>query len=163
MTRMVKPMVGAMLACAALGLLAPAGAAEARARSGTAARAAAVHPLSGLPVISLRIRGHGFRVEVARTDAQQQKGLMQRKAMGKDEGMLFPEERPRRVAFWMRNTILPLDIVFIGPDRRILNVVNAIPFDETPLPSAGPVSAVLELNAGRTKALGIRVGDKVEW
>jgi uncharacterized membrane protein (UPF0127 family) len=77
--------------------------------------------------------------------------------------MLFPEDRPRQVAFWMRNTVLPLDIVFIGPDRRILNIVNAIPYDETPLPSAGAASAVLELNAGRTRALGIKPGDRVDW
>jgi uncharacterized membrane protein (UPF0127 family) len=102
-------------------------------------------------------------VEVARTPTEQQKGLMFRTAMKPNEGMLFPEERPRQVAFWMRNTVLPLDIVFIGPDRRILNIVNAIPYDETPLPSAGAAIAVLELNAGRTKALGIRAGDKVAW
>jgi uncharacterized membrane protein (UPF0127 family) len=129
----------------------------------TAPQAGAVHPVSGLPIIPLRIRGHAFRVEIARTDAQQQKGLMFRTVMGANEGMIFPESQPRRVAFWMRNTVLPLDIVFIGTDRRILNIVNAVPYDETPLPSAGPVSAVLELNAGRTKALGIRVGDKVIW
>ena len=149
-----------VLSLAAAALVAPA--APAQAKTAPAARAA-VHPQSGLAVIPLRVKGHHFRVEVARTGAEQQKGLMFRTAMGKDEGMLFPESSPRQVAFWMRNTILPLDIVFIGADRRILNIVNAIPYDETPLPSAGPAIAVLELNAGRTKALGIKVGDKVEW
>jgi uncharacterized membrane protein (UPF0127 family) len=127
------------------------------------AHSGAVHPVSGLPVIPLRVRGHAFRVEIARTDAEQQRGLMYRTIMGANEGMLFPEALPRRVAFWMRNTVLPLDIVFIGTDRRILNIVSAIPYDETPLPSAGPVSAVLELNAGRTRQLRIRPGDKVIW
>ena len=154
----------AILSLAALCVLVPGAPAlaKAAAKPGPAARAA-VHPISGLPVITLRVRGHAFRVELARTDAEQQKGLMFRTAMGANEGMLFPEKTPRQVAFWMRNTILPLDIVFIGPDRRILNIVNAIPYDETPLPSAGPASAVLELNAGRTRALGIKVGDKVDW
>ncbi|MFC3173075.1 DUF192 domain-containing protein [Novosphingobium bradum] len=158
MRRILRP----ALALAVLSLAAVAPAAPALARAAPAARAA-VHPVSGLKVIPLRVRGHAFRVEVARSDAEQQKGLMFRTAMGANEGMLFPEASPRRVAFWMRNTVLPLDIVFIGADRRILNIVNAIPYDETPLPSAGPAIAVLELNAGRTRALGIRVGDKVEW
>ncbi|HET9628202.1 MAG TPA: DUF192 domain-containing protein [Novosphingobium sp.] len=149
-----------MLSLAAAALLVPI--APTLAKAPSAARAV-VHPLSGLPVIPLRVHGHRFRVELAKTPAQQQKGLMLRQSMGADEGMLFPESSPRQVAFWMRNTILPLDIVFIGPDRRIVNIVNAIPFDETPLPSAGPVIAVLELNAGRTKALGIKVGDRVDW
>ena len=149
-----------VLSLAAAALLAPA--APAVAKAPPAARAS-VHPQSGLAVIPLRVKGHHFRVEIARTMAEQQKGLMFRTAMGKDEGMLFPESSPRQVAFWMRNTILPLDIVFIGADRRILNIVNAIPYDETPLPSAGPAIAVLERNAGRTRALGIKVGDKVEW
>jgi len=155
----VKPTLRIIVSLAAAALMAPAAPVLAR----PAAAKAAVHPASGLPVIGLKIRGHAFRVEVARTGAEQQKGLMFRTAMKPNEGMLFPEDRPRQVAFWMRNTVLPLDIVFIGPDRRILNIVNAIPYDETPLPSAGPATAVLELNAGRTKALGIRVGDRVEW
>ena len=162
---MVKRIGQAGLAFGAAAIVALGGTATARVapvRPVPAVRAA-VHPVSGLPVQTLRVRGHAFRVELARSDAEQQKGLMFRTAMGKDEGMLFPEAAPRRVAFWMRNTVLPLDIVFIGTDRRILNIVHAIPYDETPLPSAGVVSAVLELNAGRTKALGIRVGDKVAW
>jgi len=156
----VRVMLRMMGALAAAFLLAPAG--PALAKAGHPAHGS-VHAQSGLPVIPLRVKGHAFRVELARSDAEQQRGLMFRTAMGKDEGMLFPEASPRRVAFWMRNTILPLDIVFIGADRRILNIVNAIPYDETPLPSAGPAIAVLELNAGRTKALGIKVGDRVAW
>lgn len=160
----MKPILRIVAALAAMALVAPVAPAASRAPGGRAPAArSAVHPISGLPVIPLRIRGHEFRVEVARTGAEQQKGLMFRTAMKPNEGMLFPEDRPRQVAFWMRNTVLPLDIVFIGPDRRILNIVNAIPYDETPLPSAGAASAVLELNAGRTRALGIKPGDRVDW
>ena len=132
-----------------------------------AAAASAVHPVSGLPVIPLQMtsRGkvHRFRVELARSEAEQQRGLMFRTAMGADEGMIFPYAPPQRVAFWMRNTVIPLDIVYIGADGRILNVAHAAPYDERPLPSAGAVSGVLELNAGRTAALGIGPGDRVEW
>ncbi|HKR91117.1 DUF192 domain-containing protein [Novosphingobium sp.] len=128
----------------------------------------ALHPESGLPVIPLRIRSRGgvhtFRVEVAATDAQQEKGLMFRTKMGADEGMIFPENPPRRPAFWMKNTVIPLDIIFVGTDHRILNIAaNAAPYDETPLPAAGLASGVLELNGGRAAALGIEPGDKVEW
>ena len=166
----MKTILRTLLPIMALVLAAPMTPALARpaaAHSGAAhvgpAHVGSVHPVSGLPVIPLRVRGHAFRVEIARTDAEQQRGLMYRTIMGANEGMLFPEALPRRVAFWMRNTVLPLDIVFIGTDRRILNIVSAIPYDETPLPSAGPVSAVLELNAGRTRQLRIRPGDKVIW
>ncbi|GGB90589.1 hypothetical protein GCM10011494_06180 [Novosphingobium endophyticum] len=130
--------------------------------------APAVHPVSGLPVVPLTIRSQGrtheFRVEVARTPAEQAKGLMFRSEMGPDEGMIFPEEPPRRPSFWMKNTVIPLDIIFIGTDRRILNIAaNAVPYDETPLPAAGPAIGVLELNGGRAAELGIGPGDKVEW
>lgn len=130
--------------------------------------AAVVHPVSGLPVVPLTIRSggkvHEFRVEVARTDAEQAKGLMFRAEMGADEGMIFPEDPPRRPAFWMKNTVIPLDIIFIGTDHRILNIAaNAVPYDETPLPAAGPAIGVLELNGGRAAELGIGPGDKVEW
>jgi len=139
------------------------------ATGGTAAPAAvAVHPISGLTIIPLRVTSadkvHTFRVELARSDAEQETGLMFRTAMGADEGMIFPMSPPRRAAFWMRNTVIPLDIIFIGADHRILNVAaNAVPYDESPLPSAGAVSGVLELNGGRAAQLGIGAGDRVEW
>ncbi|MGO4165449.1 DUF192 domain-containing protein [Novosphingobium sp. PhB55] len=128
----------------------------------------AIHPVSGLPVIPLVVRvsgkAHGFEVEVARSEAEQAKGLMFRTEMGVDEGMIFPRKAPAPAAFWMRNTVIPLDLLFIGPDHRILNIAaNARPYDETPLPSAGPVIAVLELNGGRAAQLGIAPGDEVSW
>jgi uncharacterized membrane protein (UPF0127 family) len=140
---------------------------EARQQSSPAA-APSRHPTSGLDVIPLTITStkgrHAFRVEVARTAAEQAKGLMFRTAMGADEGMLFPRNPPDRASFWMRNTVIPLDLVFIAPDRRILNIAaNAVPYDETSLSSAGPVIAVLELNGGRAAQLGIAPGDKVDW
>lgn len=127
-----------------------------------------VHPESGLPVVPLTVKtekgAHRFQVEVATTPQQQAKGLMFRAAMGADEGMVFVHEPARKAAFWMRNTVIPLDIIFIGTDHRVLNIAaNAVPYDETPLPSAGLTSGVLELNGGRAAQLGIKAGDKVEW
>lgn len=133
-----------------------------------AASAAIAHPVSGLSVVPLTVmHGHkrfAFRVEVARTRPEQQRGLMFRTAMGADEGMIFPMDPPRSAAFWMKNTVIPLDIVFVGTDGRILNIAaNAVPYSEEPLPSDGAVKAVLELNGGRAAQLGIVAGDKVEW
>lgn len=130
--------------------------------------APAIHPVSGLQVVPLTVTHAGkalqFRVEVARTGQEQARGLMFRTEMGADEGMIFPMEPPRSASFWMRNTVIPLDIVFIGTDGRILNIAaNAVPYDETPLSSKGVVKGVLELNGGRTAALGIVAGDKVTW
>lgn len=125
------------------------------------------HPESGLTVIPLTVEStsgkHRFRVEVAASPAEQQKGLMFRAAMGPDEGMIFPNNPPQQRAFWMHNTVIPLDIIYIGPDRRVLNIVHGEPYDDTSLPSAGPVINVLELNAGRSAALGIKAGDLVAW
>jgi uncharacterized membrane protein (UPF0127 family) len=126
------------------------------------------HPVSGLPVIPVTVTGpggtHRFAAEVARTPQQQAQGLMFRTAMGPDEGMIFIRQPPDVASFWMRNTVIPLDILFIGTDRRILNIAaNAVPYDETPRPSLGIAVAVLELNGGRAAQLGIRSGDKVDW
>ena len=134
----------------------------------SALQQAAVHPVSGLSVIPLSVshagKKHSFRVEIAKTEAEQGKGLMFRTAMGADEGMIFPMDPPRDASFWMRNTVIPLDIIFIGTDHRILNIAaNAVPYNETPLPSTGAVSGVLELNGGQAAALGIAPGDMVEW
>src|SRR5690606_2111662 len=93
-----------------------------------AAASAAVHPVSGLEVIPLTIvsdgRTHAFRVEVARSLEEQARGLMFRTTMGPDEGMLFPYDQPRALGFWMKNTVLSLDLIFIGEDRRIINIAH---------------------------------------
>ncbi|OYX47843.1 MAG: hypothetical protein B7Y87_00665 [Sphingomonadales bacterium 32-64-22] len=154
------------LGALALAACSPSGATE----SAPSAAAPQIHPESGLAVIPLTVttadgKQHEFRVEVAATGAEQARGLMFRTEMGTDEGMIFPrEDDPRESSFWMRNTVIPLDIIFIGPDRRILNVAaNAVPYSEAPVPSAGAAGAVLELNGGRAAELGIKAGDKVEW
>lgn len=142
--------------------------AQTKAREAAAAPVLTVHPISGLTVVPLSVTtasgAHGFKVEVAATPGAQQQGLMFRTAMGADEGMLFPLAAPRAIAFWMKNTVIPLDLVFIGPDRKVLNIAaNAVPYDPTPLPSAGTAGAVLELIGGRAAAIGLKPGDTVSW
>ncbi len=128
----------------------------------------AVHPVSGLKVLPLTVKTasgvHTFRVELAASAEEQAQGLMFRTAMGADEGMIFPMNPPRRASFWMKNTVISLDLVFIGPDRKVLNVAaNAVPYDPTPLSAIGLTGSVLELNAGRAAQIGIKPGDMVNW
>ena len=112
---------------------------------------------------------HVFTVETARTADEQERGLMYRTDLADDGGMLFapypPEGGPPREAnFWMKNTPSPLDIIFIRADHSIARIAeNAVPFDQTPIPSGEPVAAILELKGGRATALGIAEGDKVSW
>lgn len=136
--------------------------------AGTTVEAAARHPQSGLAVVPLTVTSkgkvHRFRVEVAATRAEQAQGLMFRTAMGRDEGMIFPMNPPRPAAFWMKNTVIPLDIIFVAPDGRIANIAaQTVPYSEVSLPSMGPVKAVLELNGGQAAELGIGPGDLVQW
>jgi uncharacterized protein len=133
-----------------------------------AAPANTTHAESGLEVIALQVASgakvHRFQVEIARSRFEQAQGLMFRRQMGADEGMLFPFEAPRQASFWMRNTVIALDIIFIGSDGRILNVAaNTVPYSEDAIPSAGKAAAVLELIGGRAAQLGIKAGDKVTW
>lgn len=102
-----------------------------------------------------------YRVEIADDDAERQHGLMFRTSMPNGHGMLFifPQSRPQ--AFWMRNTYMPLDIIYIGADGRIVSIVQGRPFDESPLPSGAPAIGVLEIYAGKAAEQGIRVGDRV--
>lgn len=102
-----------------------------------------------------------YRVEIADDDAERQHGLMFRTSMPDGHGMLFifPQARPQ--AFWMRNTYMPLDIIYIGEDGRIVSIVQGRPFDESPLPSGVPAIGVLEIYAGKAAEQGIRVGDRV--
>lgn len=104
----------------------------------------------------------GFLVEMARTPEEQSKGLMYRKSMAADHGMLFPLKQPRQVSFWMKNTFIPLDMLFIDADGTIVQIIeNAEPHTLTPRRSVGPVSAILEINGGLSKQLGISPGQTV--
>jgi hypothetical protein len=106
---------------------------------------------------------HRFTVEVAATPEQQETGLMFRKALAPDRGMIFPYDPPQDVSFWMKNTLIPLDIIFIRADGTIARIANAKAMDVTPLPAGEPVALVLEIAGGRAKQLGIREGDRVSW
>ena len=133
-----------------------------------AAGAIAKHPVSGLKIIPLTVvgpkRSHSFRVELANTPAAQARGLMFRTEMDDDEGMLFPSETPEPRSFWMKNTPLSLDIIFIGVDGRISNIAaNTTPYSLESVLSEGAASAVLELRGGRAAELGIAPGDRVEY
>ena len=97
-----------------------------------------------------------------RTDADRAQGLMFRRFLPPDRGMLFDFEAEQPVMMWMKNTILPLDMVFIGADGRIVNIAESTePMSERTIPSEGPVIAVLELNAGAAARAGLKTGDAV--
>jgi len=105
---------------------------------------------------------HSFSVEVAADDESREKGLMYRKTMAPDAGMLFDFHTPQLVSFWMENTILPLDMLFVRADGTIARIkANATPYSRENIPSGEPVQLVIELNAGRAAALGITEGAKV--
>lgn len=123
---------------------------------------------AGLEQIPLMIQSRGkthrFSVEVARSFEEQQKGLMNRATLANDRGMIFPYEPPREVAFWMKDTLIPLDMIFVAPGGRILRIeASAVPYSLEPVPSGGDIEAVLELTGGRAAELGITDGDQVDW
>jgi hypothetical protein len=105
---------------------------------------------------------HVFSVEVARTDEERQKGLMFRKELPEGKGMLFDFKPEQEVAMWMRNTYIPLDMLFINADGTIRRIAeNAEPLSEKTIPSGGPVRGVLEVIGGTARKLGIAAGDRV--
>jgi uncharacterized membrane protein (UPF0127 family) len=129
--------------------------------AGANAWAAPGSKLETVEIVTLRGRQR-FQVEIAATRAQQERGLMFRKSLAPDHGMLFTYAKPQRVAYWMKNTLIPLDIIYIAPNGKILSIArNARPHDETPLASGGLVLGVLELAGGRAAQLGILPGDRV--
>ena len=104
-----------------------------------------------------------FMVEFANTEKTREYGLMCRKLVAPDRGMLFDFKGPvDNVAFWMRNTLIPLDIVYIRPDGTVLSIArNVPPLNENPVPAGGRIRAVLELASGRAAQLGILPGDRI--
>lgn len=107
---------------------------------------------------------HRFNVEVARTVAEQERGLMFRDKLAPDGGMIFPMSPPRVASFWMKNTVIPLDMIFVRADGTIARIAaETEPYSLTPVSSGEPVAAVLEIAGGRAGELGISEDDKVEW
>ena len=105
-----------------------------------------------------------FKVEIARTPEEQARGLMFRTALPEFGGMIFPMVPPREASFWMKDTVIPLDMIFIRSDGTIARIAaNTIPYDLTPVSSGEPVVAVLEIAGGRAEALGIAENDRVIW
>jgi len=104
-----------------------------------------------------------FEIELALNDSERSRGLMFREKLGPYEGMLFDFMQEQPVSFWMKNTLIPLDMLFIGADGTIRNIhANAVPRSTDAIPGEYPVRAVLEINGGSARLLGIKIGDKVK-
>ncbi len=140
-------------------LLLAAGAAALLAAAPAPAGEAPTEPLS---ILSADGREHRFEVEVARTAEEKARGLMFRESLAADAGMLFLSRRPRRQVMWMKNTLIPLDMLFVAADGRIARIhERATPMSLDSISSRGRVLAVLELRGGTAARLGLRPGDRV--
>jgi uncharacterized membrane protein (UPF0127 family) len=132
----------------------------------TGACAQTDHAQTGLTVEPLEIvTSHGpvrFQVEMANSEDKREIGMMFRTSVAPDKGMLFDFPHTDPASFWMKNTLIPLDIIFIGADGHILNIATAKPLDETPVQSRGFSRGVLEIAGGRAAELGIQPGDQVK-
>jgi uncharacterized protein len=132
------------------------------------AQSGPIESLTHFPRTTLEIVAHGHRnrfdVWIADTPARQEQGLMFVHDLPETQGMLFPQPAPQVANFWMKNTYIPLDMVFVGADGRIAKVIaNAHPFSLDVLSSDVPVIAVLEIRGGEARELAISVGDRVSW
>jgi hypothetical protein len=107
---------------------------------------------------------HRFNVEVMTTDAERARGLMYRRVLAPDAGMLFVYDRPRPLAMWMKNTIISLDMIFFTAGGTVHRIErDAEPFSQRPISSEGDVLGVLELNAGTAAEIGLSVGDRLDY
>ena len=130
--------------------------------SAAAAQGAPAAPATDDLSIDTTSGAHHFTVEEMRTRDQLERGLMFRRQMPADRGMLFDFGTPQPVSMWMKNTYLPLDMVFIAADGRVVSVKqNAEPMSEAIIPSGGDVLGVLEINAGAAAKIGVKPGDRV--
>jgi uncharacterized protein len=105
---------------------------------------------------------HAFSVELATNDAERERGLMYRKELPEGHGMLFDFQTEQQVQFWMHDTYIPLDMIFIAADGRIVHIAeNAKPMSDDLIPSVSPIRGVLEVIAGTVRKFGIATGDRV--
>lgn len=144
---------------AVLALAAVAGCSQVGGEATARAASASTVPLT----VAASGKNHSFRVEVARTEAEQARGMMFRAKLAPDAGMVFPFDTPRVASFWMKDCPHPLDMVFIRADGSIARIVTAVPYSLKPETSGEPVVAVLEIAGGRAAELGINEDDTVMW
>jgi len=127
-----------------------------------------VSPISGLPLVPLQIRSggkvHRFTVEVATTADEQAYGLMNRNRLGPNEGMVFPMSPARPASFWMKNTLIPLDMIFVRADGSVARIAAmTTPHSLESVGVSEPVAAVLEIPGGRARELGIGADARISW
>ncbi|MEW9808481.1 DUF192 domain-containing protein [Mesorhizobium sp. ZMM04-5] len=117
-------------------------------------------PVDPAPLIAETASGeHSFTIEIADDQSERSNGLMFRKTMDDDHGMLFVFEQTRPVGFWMKNTPMPLDLIFIGEDGKVIDVLPGEPFSEAQISPGEPTRFVLELKRGMAEKAGIKGGD----
>jgi uncharacterized membrane protein (UPF0127 family) len=127
--------------------------------------AAALVACSAAPAVTIETKGGPRRVtvEVANTDATRTRGLMYRDRLPDGRGMLFAFDVERDHSFWMKNTLIPLDMIFIGSDGRVVGVhANATPYSLTPIAVGRPSRWVLEVAGGWAERAGVAAGDRVD-
>jgi uncharacterized membrane protein (UPF0127 family) len=130
-------------------------------------QSAPLEDLSAFPRTTLTISGggavHEFNIWVADTPAREEQGLMFVRELPADKGMAFADPQPRVWAMWMRNTYIPLDMLFVAADGRVVKIAHAIPHDETTIKSDSEVKGVIELQGGISDKLHLKVGDIAKW
>jgi len=115
-------------------------------------------PSSGLRVVPMTIGNSKFNLEVADTPETQEKGLMKRDSMPSDHGMLFVFDKAAKRNFWMKNTRIPLDIIYLDETGKVVSIKQMKPYDQTGVSSDFPAKYAIELNAGAASKAGVKVG-----
>ena len=117
---------------------------------------------SRLPTTRMSIGGESFNLEIAYRPEDQETGLMNRKSMADDHGMIFVFPAERNLTFWMKNTLIPLDIIYLDRTGQVVSVKHMKPLDESSVPSDGPAMYAIELNAGAAARAGVKAGDQIK-
>jgi uncharacterized membrane protein (UPF0127 family) len=115
----------------------------------------------GLPTAKMQIGNRQFELEIASTDKARQRGLMYRPAMAEDHGMIFVFQQEEPLSFWMKNTLIPLDIIYMDSGGTVVSVKQMQPHDESGVPSEKPARYAIELNQGMAAKAGVKKGDRL--
>lgn len=119
-------------------------------------------PQSNLATTQMAVGRKTYTLEIARTEAERNKGLMERDSMPDDHGMIFLFREAREQSFWMKHTRIPLDIVYVGADGKVVSVHHMDPYKLDSVPSDGPAQFAIELNAGQAAVAEVRAGHTVD-